>query len=62
MKGEKYLYFDIMERGRFVYQFRYSYCPLFKLDLEDVERKLYEKRPSLKGRKLEICQTEDIVY
>ena len=40
-----------MGGGKFYCQLTYKYNPLFKLDLEDVERFTYEKCPSLKNRK-----------
>ena len=43
-----------MLHDRFIFTLRYQYCPLFKLDLQDVYSKVIEKRPSLKGKPIEI--------
>lgn len=52
--GYKVLFVDIILNDRFVFTLRYQYCPLFKLDLEDVYAKVIEKRPSLKGKPIEM--------
>lgn len=52
--GEKVLFVDVMLHDRFIFTLRYQYCPLFKLDLQDVYSKVIEKRPSLKGKPIEI--------
>lgn len=52
--GYKVLFVDVMLNERFVFTLRYQYCPLFKLDLEDVYSKVIEKRPSLKGKPIEM--------
>lgn len=33
---KKTLFIDVMCKGRFVTTFRYQYCPLFTIDLNDV--------------------------
>lgn len=48
------LFIDIMCKGRFVMTFRYQYCPLFTIDLNDVRDKLLAQRPSLRGKQLEL--------
>lgn len=48
------LFVDVMREGRFIFTMPYKFCQLFKLDLTDVVEKIYEKRPSLKGQKLDI--------
>ena len=53
--------FDVMKDGKFIMQFRYTWAAVFKLDLNDVLNKLFEKRPSLKGAKLEPFQTNQKV-
>ena len=49
----KKLIIDVMIMGgvKFYCQLTYSYNPLFKIDITDVERFVLEKRPSLKNRK-----------
>lgn len=50
----KTMFIDVMHNGRFVCTFRYRYSPLFKLDINDIARKLLASRPSLKGKQLEL--------
>lgn len=57
----KRIYFDIMLNDRFVFQLAYTYCPAFKIDMEDVLNKVYEKRPSLRNKQIELCLTDNIV-
>lgn len=52
--GKKVLFVDVMLHDRFIFTLRYQYCPLLKLDLQDVYSKVIEKRPSLKGKPIEI--------
>ena len=52
--GKKVLFVDVMLHDRFIFTLRYQYCHLFKLDLQDVYSKVIEKRPSLKGKPIEI--------
>lgn len=52
--GKKVLFVDVMLHDRFIFTLRYQYCPLFKLDLQDVYSKVIEKRHSLKGKPIEI--------
>ena len=49
----KKLVIDVMVMGgvKFYRQLTYSYNPLFKIDLKDVEQFVYEKCPTLKCRK-----------
>lgn len=51
---KKTLFIDVMCKGRFVMTFRYQYCPLFTIDLNDVRNKLLAQRPSLRGKQLEL--------
>lgn len=48
----KRLYIDVMILGgaKFYCSLVYTYNPLFKLDLDDVERFVLDKRPTLKYR------------
>ena len=55
--GRAVLYLDIMERGRFVCQLHFEYCPLWPVDARDIEAFVYDKRPSLKGRDIRIVPT-----
>ena len=41
----------VMGGGKFYRQLKYSYNPLFKIDLADVERFILEKCPTLKYQK-----------
>lgn len=41
--GKKVLFVDVMLHDRFIFTLRYKYCPLFKLDLQDVYSKVIEK-------------------
>lgn len=61
-KGYKVIYFDIMLNGTFVFQLAYKHCPIFKLDINDVLNKIYERRPSLRTKKIEICETNAILF
>ncbi len=46
----KTLFIDIMLYGRFVCTLRYKYCPLFPIDLDELEKFILSKRPTLKGK------------
>ena len=48
------LFVDIMQNGRFVFALRYRYRPAFRISMEDVYSKVLEKRPSLKGKHIEM--------
>jgi len=50
----KTIFVDVMLNGRFQFTMRYRFCPAFQLNLEDVARKVVEKRPSLKGKPFEM--------
>ncbi len=51
---KKVLFIDVMLHDRFVFTLKYSYCPLFKIDLDDVYSKVIEQKPTLKGKPFEI--------
>lgn len=51
----KTLHIDIMLGERYVFTLHYKYCPIFKLDVQDVYNKVIEKRPSLKGKPFSMC-------
>lgn len=54
----KTMLFDVMLNGRFVMQLRYEYFPAFPIDLDDVLGKVIQKRPTLKGKHIEIYQSD----
>ena len=43
-----------MMNGRFIFTLRYRHNPLFRIDMQDVERAIIEKRPSLNGKHVEL--------
>jgi hypothetical protein len=45
---------DVMIGERYIFTLRYKHCPAFKFDIEDVHRKVLEKRPSLKDKEFEM--------
>ena len=53
--------FDVMCDGRFVMQHKYRWCPAFPLNLEAVVAEIVERRPALKGRHIELYETENVV-
>lgn len=55
----KILTFDVMLRDRFVCTLKYRYCPLFPLDLKDLERFALSKRPTLRGQQYRIVLCND---
>ena len=50
----KTLFVDVMLGDRYQFTLLYRYCPAFKLDFEDINKKVLEKRPSLKGKPYEL--------
>lgn len=50
----KTIFIDVMHNGRFVMTLPYKHNPLFKIDIEDVFEKIIEKRPTLRGKHLEL--------
>ena len=53
--------FDVMCDGRFIMQHRHKWCPAFPINLEEVLKEVLERRPTLKGKHIELYQTENIV-
>ena len=51
----KELIFDVMLNGRFVCTLKYRFCPLFPITVEELEKFVEEKRPSLKGKNYKIA-------
>ena len=54
------LVFDIMLFGRFVFTLRYRHCLAFVLDMNDVDKAILSKRPSLKDKPYQVifCHEE----
>ena len=50
----KTIFIDVMMKGRFIFTLRYRHNPLFRIDMQDVERAIIEKRTSLKGKQVEL--------
>ena len=50
----KTILIDVMHKGRFVMTMAYQYHPLFTIDIKDVFEKIIEKRPTLRGKHLEL--------
>ena len=61
-KGYKTMYFDVMLNGTFMFQLAYKYCPIFKIDLNDVLREVFERRPSLRNKRIEVCETKAVLF
>lgn len=53
--------FDVMCDGRFVMQHSHKWCPAFPINLEEVVKEVLTKRPTLKGKHIELHQTTNIV-
>ena len=53
-KRMKTIFIDVMHKGRFIMTLPYKHNPLFKIDIEDVYAKIIEKRPTLRGKHLEL--------
>lgn len=51
----KTLVLDIMLNGRFVCTLKYKYCALFPIGFEDLEKFIFQKRPTLKGKDFRIA-------
>ena len=52
--SQKTLFVDVMLHEKFVFTLKYKFCPLFKLKIEDIVEKVFEARPSLKGKPIEL--------
>lgn len=57
----KTITFDVMYDGKFIMQHTHKWCPAFPIDLEKVVEEIYEKRPSLRGKYLELYQTDNLL-
>lgn len=47
----KTIFLDIMIEGRFYRQLKYTFCPLWSIQLNEVYDFIMEKLPSLSGKK-----------
>ena len=52
--GLSTIYLDVMEKGKFICQLAYKYCPLFPISISKVEAYIYKLRPSLRGRNINV--------
>ena len=50
-----------MCNGRFVMQYRHTWCPAFPIDLKEVVNEIVAKRPTLKGKCIELFETKSIL-
>lgn len=50
----KTLTFDVMLHDRYVCTMKYRYCPLFMIDVRELENYVTSRRPSLKGKPFRI--------
>lgn len=53
----KTIYLDIMLGGYFYCQLKYQFCPAFVLTVEQLQDFVEQKRPTLHGKKYQICPT-----
>lgn len=51
------LIFDVMVGGHFIMQHKFRYSPLFKIDFSQILEEILERRPSLRGKHIELYQT-----
>lgn len=54
----KRLYFDVMKGGRYVFTISYDHCALWPMDFERLYARILEKRPTLRGEKIEVVETD----
>lgn len=57
----KTIVFDVMCDGRFVMQHRHKWCQIFPINLEEVVNEVLLRRPTLKGKHIELFETENIL-
>lgn len=50
----KTTFIDVMYNSRFVMTLAYKFNPLFTIDINEVYAKIIEKRPTLRGKHLEL--------
>lgn len=53
--------FDIMYKGRFVCTMTYEFNPIFKFSFDDLFEFIYQKRPSLRNKKIEIYMEDSFL-
>ena len=53
--------FDIMYKGRYVCTMTYEFNPLFKFSFEDLFEFIYQKRPSLRNKKIDIYLEDSFI-
>lgn len=61
MKKDK-LILDIMIKDKFYCQFTYHYCPIFVIDLVDIENAILKRFPNLKTVDYRIVISQQVVY
>lgn len=47
-RSKDFIRIEILANGAYRGEVRYPHCPLFKLDVDDMVKFIYEKRPTLK--------------
>ena len=57
----KTIVFDVMCDGRFVMQHRHQWCSLIPVDLGKVTEEVLLRRPTLKGKHIELFETKNVV-
>lgn len=57
----KTIVFDVMCGDRFVMQYPYKWCPAFPIDKEKIVEEIITKRPTLRGKRIELYQTEAVL-
>lgn len=57
----KTVVFDVMCDGKFVMQVKHKWCPAFPINLEEVAKEVVERRPTLKGKNIELYETKNIL-
>ncbi len=60
--NEKTIYLDIMRGGRFFKQLAYKFCPLFPIDIWELQRFVEERLPSLVGTDYKINFSNQKTY
>lgn len=57
----KTVVFDVMCNGKFIIQVKRKWCPAFPINLEEVAKEVVERRPTLKGKNIELYETKNIL-
>ena len=58
MIHHKTIFVDVMLNDKFIFTMPYKYCPIFKVDPQDIYDKVIERRPSLKDKPIKIFMDE----